>query len=385
MQHRGQLRWRATLLLIGTIMGAGIFGVPAMIGEWGVAVSTIAFAVITILVLSAHLLYAEAVLANAKEARLEAEATKWLGKPVGFVAGAMQTLQIFGSNLAYLILGGEFLAMLMRVCGIDVPLIVWQIVFWFIGSIVVCFGLAIVMRAEAYLTWLLIAAVILLIGAFASQLVIEDVMRVALTLPERLTFEPYGVILFALLGITPVPEVVDILGRRREDVFAAITRGTIVAAFLTYAFGVFGWLATSGMIGRDPSDLIRYVPTPLALAIPLAGFLAIVTSYISTAFDLRNMFHLDYHFSDRLAWIVALGVPLALLFLTPRDFLGTISLVGAVFGTSIATIVALMGYAAFARVRGKRKTLPEALWRDAVPILTAAAFIAGGTLWFLMP
>jgi amino acid permease len=383
MQHRGQLRWRATLLLIGTIIGAGIFGVPAMIGEWGIAVSTLAFAAITLLVLAAQLFYAEAVLANGEEARIEADAAKWLGKPVGAVAGAVQALQIFGSNLAYLILGGEFLAVLMRMVGVDVPLIVWQVVFWIVGSIIVCYGLAAVVRAEVYLTWFLIASVILLIFAFASRLAIEDVMRLGFTLPARFTFEPYGVILFALLGVTPIPEIVEVVKRKREDVFKAVIYGTVASAVLTYAFGVFGWLASGGAIGRDPSDVIRSLPVAIAFIVPIAGFLAIVTSYISTALDLRNMFHLDYHFSDRLAWLISLGVPIALLFLTPRDFLGTISFVGAVFGTMIAVIVALMGYAALSKGARKRMGLRESLWRQAAPVSAAALLLSGGIIWFL--
>ncbi len=381
MQHRGQLRWRAVLLLIGTIVGAGIFGVPAMIGAWGIPVATVAFAAITLVILSAHLLYAEAILKNGREARLEAHAARWLGKPVGAVAGGVQALQIFGSNLAYLIIGGEFLAVIMRAVGVDIPTIWWQVVFWLLGALIVCYGLTLVTRAEVYLTWMLIAMLVVLIIAFAWRVQIEDVSALAFSLPERFTFEPYGVILFALMGITTIPEAVDVVGRRREDVFKVITRATVVSAFITYVFGVFGWLASSGFIGRDPSELISFVPPIVAFAFPLAGFLAIITSYIATALDLRNMFHLDYHFSNALAWIVSLGVPLALLFLTPRDFLGTIGLVGAVFGTLLAVIVSLMGYVAISRDHVRSEPLASVLWRRVAPIVTAVFLLAGGVIW----
>jgi amino acid permease len=381
MQHRGQIRWRAVLLLIGTIVGAGIFGVPAMIGAWGIPVSTVAFAAITLVILAAHLLYAEAILKNGRTARLESHAVHWLGKPMGAAAGGIQALQIFGSNLAYLIIGGEFLAVLMRAIGINVPTIWWQLAFWLFGAAIVCYGLALVTRAEVYLTWALIVMLVVLIIAFAWNIRVEDVSALAFSLPERFTFEPYGVILFALMGVTTIPEAVDIVGRRRDDVFKVIIRATVASAFITYVFGVFGWLATSGLIGRNPSDLVAFVPPVVAIAFPLAGFLAIITSYIATALDLRNMFHLDYHFSDALAWIVSLGVPLALLFLTPRDFLGTIGLVGAVFGTLLAAIVSIMGYVALSRDRIRHEPLASVLWRRVAPIVTMIVLLAGGVMW----
>ena len=383
MQDRSQIRWRSTLLLIGTIVGAGIFGVPAMIGAWGVPVSTIAFAAITLVVLAAHLLYAEALLANGKiDGRLEQHAAHWLGKPVGMLAGGIQTIQIFGSNLAYLILGGEFLAVLAQAVGVNIPVIIWQMLFWVLGAVIVCYGLAAVARIEAHLTWLLIVTIIILIIAFAIRIRIEDISLLGLSLPERVTFEPYGVILFSLLGITPIPEILESVGRRRDDAYKVIIRGTVVSAFLTYAFGVFGWLVSSGLIGRNPSDLVHFLPPVIALVFPLAGFLAIITSFLTTTLDLRNMFHLDYHFSNIASWVVSLGVPLVLLFLTPRDFLATIGLIGAVFSSAIAVIVSLMGYQALTASLKRRDPWQKRLWSRVVPIIVSIILILSGILWY---
>jgi amino acid permease len=114
------------LALVGTVIGAGIFGVPAMIGAWGVIPATFGFVIITGVVLCSHLLYAEAMLQHHVKGRLSGHAGHFLG-PVGAVAGGItETLQVIGSNFAYIILGGEFLAVLGDYAGFHAPVVMWQ-------------------------------------------------------------------------------------------------------------------------------------------------------------------------------------------------------------------------------------------------------------------
>lgn len=367
------------LLLLGTIIGAGIFGVPAMIGAWGVLPSLLAFSILTIVVLAMHLLYAEALIVNRNNARLVGQANYFLGKGPAALGGLLQTLQIFGSNLAYVILGGEFLAVLFRLVGLDVPTLFWQMVFWLIGGSFVLYGLPFVSRIETYLTWSLVAVILFLMAALSGNL---D-FRIVFQTPYAWSFEPYGVFLFALLGVTALPEVADVVNRNREDLRKAIVRGTVLAAILTYGFGAFVWLASSGTLSRDPADIVLLLPTALAFIVPLFGLLAVMTSYISSALDLRNMFHADYHFSDMLALLVALGTPLVLLFLTSRDFLATIGLVGSIFGAAIAVLVSWMGRAALRKRREVEKFSTMWLWREIAPILITAFFAIGGMAWVI--
>jgi len=348
-----------------------------MIGAWGIIPSTIAFISLTGVVLSAHLLYVEALVANKKHSRIAGQAGYWLGKGPEALAGVIQALQVFGSNLAYIILGGEFMAVLAQIAGIEIPLLFWQVAFWLAGGILVLFGLKLVARVEAYLVWLLVAVIALLVAIFTLQIDFSIIF----TMPEQWTFEPYGVILFALLGITTLPEVADVVNYRRSDVYKATIRGTLTAAVLTYGFGVTAWLASHGSLGRDPAEIVNLLPPVLAFILPLFGFLAVMTSFITSALDLRNMFHIDYHFTNAIAWIVALGVPFALLFLTSRDFLATIGLVGSMFGAALAIIVSFMGRAALRRGQNVKKWCTLWLWREAAPIVVTLFFLIGGIAW----
>lgn len=368
------------LTLIGTIIGAGVFGVPAMIGAWGVLPATLAFALLTVIVLATHLLYAEAVLRYHPAARLSGFAEYWLGSFGGLTAGIAQSLQIFGINLAYLILGGEFMAVMAGAFGLEIPVVYWQVAFWVAGAATVLIGLGWMSKIEAFLTWILVAVMLLIIGALAGRMDFSVIMSV----PSGFTFEPYGIFLFSLFGLTVIPELEDIVSGRRDDMRLAIIRGTLVSAALTYAFGVSAWLASSGTLGRDPTAIIGILPYGLALVVPLFGFLAVATSYFTAAFDLNSMFLLDFHFPKPFAWLVSLGVPLALLFLTARDFLATIGLVGSIFGAATAVLAALMGRAALRREKKVRAWSRAWWWREIVPVAVAAFFVLGGISWLFI-
>ncbi|HWR00049.1 MAG TPA: aromatic amino acid transport family protein [Candidatus Methylomirabilis sp.] len=377
---RSQKRMRATLALIGTIIGAGVFGVPAMIGAWGVIPATFGFVLLTFVVLATHLLYAEAVLRYHPAARLSGFADHWLGPAGGAAAGLVQTLQIFGSNLAYLILGGEFLAVLAGALGIHIPVLAWQVAFWAIGSVTILVGLSWMTKVEAFLTWILVAIMILIIGALAGRM---DA-AVILSVPARWSFEPYGVFLFSLFGLTVIPEMEDIVKERRDDMMKAVMRGTLGAAALTYVFGVTAWLASSGTLGRGPTDVIALLPYAFTIAVPLFGFLAVVTSYLTTAYDLGSMFRLDFHFAAPLAWAVSLGVPLALLFLTERDFLSTIGLVGSIFGATTGVIAVLIGRAALRKAGRVARWSATWWWREVAPLAVTGFFVIGGLSWLFI-
>ncbi len=382
MHKRGQ-RLRATLALMGTIIGAGVFGVPAMVGAWGIPLATVAFAVVTGIVLVVHLFMAEAVIVEGRDMRLAGLAWKRLGPAGGIVAGFAQTLQVFGSNLAYLILGGSFLSVIAVKLGITIPLLTWQVLFWVGGTITVLVGLRMLAKIEAFLTWILIAVMILIIGALSGRMDLH--LGVLLSGPVGLTFEPYGVFLFSLLGMNVIPEMEHMVDGQRNDLRLAVVRGTLASAGLTYIFGISAWLASSGTLGREATDLVALLPPMLSLVVPIFGFLAVATSYVTTAYDLGSMFRLDNHFPSWLAWTAALGVPLALLFLTERDFLRTIGLVGAVFSALAAIVAVLTGRAALRAVARRTKTDPLGLWwREGVSVVVVMLLAVGGLTWLLI-
>lgn len=338
---------KAVLTLTGTIIGAGLFGLPAAFAAVGFWPGTILFFFLAGTVMVAHLLYVEVILASHKKQRLTGYAKDGLGQ-VGFdVAAITYPLQIVGANVAYIILGGEFLILLAAAVGIGLPLSVWQFGFWLIGAVLVLFGLRLVAAVESLATILLLSVLAIAIGLVFPR---ADAGLIQIGSWEGF-FLPFGVFLFSLSGLSIVSETVEIAGRNRARAYGAVSVGTMIAALFSWLFGITLYLAAGGFPIRYTHELVSILPAGWGLLIPLLGFLAIITSYITTAEDLRATLQHDFAFSRVVALAAALLSPLVIFILITRDFLSTIGFVGAVFIGTNYTIVSLLAWKIASRYR----------------------------------
>ncbi len=356
---------RATLLMLGTIIGAGTFALPAAMSQTGVAAGTVAFWIAALAILVIHLLYADIILANTSAAshRLPAQAGASLGPWGRRIAYLSHPAQIIGACLAYLILGGEFLNQLATQAGFGDGALWWQLAFWAGGAATVFVGLKFVARVEAALTWTL--GVLLVI---ATALYVPHLQHTAIvTAHWTPALDNAGVFLFAIFGWAVIPEVASVMGRRQRETRLAVALGTLGAALLIWFFGAFAAAALGANAG--PEQLGSLFPPMLAWLLPALGFLAVATSFITLIQDLKAMLHLDAHLSKPVAWAIALGSPLFLLFVTARNFLDTVSFVGGVVTGFNAILIAIMAH----RVLRKRR-LSNIWWRSIAPALSVLAF-----------
>jgi len=144
------------------------------------------------------------------------------------------------------------------------------------------------------------------------------------------SFAPLGILIFSLFGMTVIPELVQMTGDHRDRSWAAIIAGTLGAAILMWLFGVFAYAAAPAA-SVDPGQYAQILPAGFRWLIPVVGFLAVFTSFITLMEALKHMLIYDAKLKPQAAWSIALMSPLVLLLIMHRDFLGTISLVGGVF------------------------------------------------------
>jgi len=376
MKHRGAQRWKATLFLVGTIIGAGIFAVPAMIGVWGVILGSFGFALVTAVVIGAHLLYAEAMSANPDTSHFAGQAAYWLGPRMRIPAAGIQTLFIVGSNFAYILLGGGFLDALARMVGISIPLLMWQIIFWIAGLCILFTKFSELAKIQAFLSWALVCALVVIIFAFAPHLSGQLIFDV----PSWKTFQPFGVFLFALLGLTAIPETNDIVERRSDDLRKAVWRSMCIAALLTLGYGVTAWMASGGSLSSNPADAALFLPAYLGWIIPVFGLLAVLTSFVPSSLDVKNMLTHDLKRTPAFAWVIAVVVPFVLLFITSRDLMATIGFVGSVFGAAFAALAAIIGAKAIHRRRFLKEPVAPWWYRDILAPAVVILLILGGII-----
>ncbi len=368
---------RATLVMTGTIIGAGIFGVPSVIAEAGVLLGSILFWITWGVVLTTHLLFLELIVllekklkkkkSNSKRHRLPGYTAAALGPWAKYVTAATQSLQLIGASFAYLILGGEFFGILLARANITLPPISLQILFWAIGAVSILLALRVMAKVQSFITWALLVVLVILI---ASAAWVTDLTHVT-GMNWDAAFTPIGVFLFSLFGMTIIPEVFEVTGRRIDRTRRAVVAGSFLAALLTWLFGIFIAMAVPVGVAVDRVAMVNLLPSSLWWTLPALGLFAVLTSFIASAFDLRMMYRIELDQPRIVARFVALGIPLLLLFIAPRNFLEALDVVGTFFSGGNALVVVL---AAFVFMRSNKVERPF-IWKSVMPFVAAGFFV----------
>lgn len=336
---------RAYMTMVGTVIGAGIFGVPYVYAKGGAGLGlayTIGLGCFLTLVC---LIFAETLLRTKQNVRLPGLAKIYLGKRFGGIAAVSSIIGLWAALLAYFILGGNFLAILFG-GYVDLPLAVWRIIFYALAGLVVAAGLQSVGRAEFWATGALLATLVY----FLARLVPHAAFSNLTLVDSGNALLPYGVILFALSGVNAIPTIHDLLKRRERALFWVILIGSATAIFATAAFG----LAVSGVTGVATSkDAITGLAGVLGPGVvklgALFGLFAIATSFFSGGLYLRDIFKIDYRLGKTSSAAFALGVPVLAYFLGAADFIKVIGFAGVIFAAFDTALICLAFRAASRR------------------------------------
>ena len=131
----------AIATLIGMIIGAGTFGIPYVFARTGFIIGFFYLLILGYAVLQVHLFYGEIILRTEEPHRLVGYANKYLGNWAKRLATGTVLLEYYGSLLVYIILGGQFLNIVLgRWLGGSE--ILWALIFFAVGASVVFFGIS---------------------------------------------------------------------------------------------------------------------------------------------------------------------------------------------------------------------------------------------------
>jgi len=345
---------RASAALFGTIVGAGIFGLPYFVARAGYAAGMFWLVALTGAVTLTHLLYAEVIVATKEKHRLVGYVGAYLGPWAKRIETFTSILGTYGGALAYFILGGLFLSQLLPIG----PAIGSYAIFAFV-SFLVWRGPKFLAKIDFWLSLGLTAAFLLLIGRALTGLHPEFLAQ---PIVWKEAFLPYGIVLFALGGMSAVAEIAEVVEGDRASLRASVVIGTCAAAALTALFttAVVGALGTA----TSPESVAGLNAifdgwTPIVGA--LAGLLAVVTSYVVFSSNLKNQYVDDFRWPEPLALLVTLLVPAGLYFLGVRSFGKVLELVGSVLIGLEGIFVAWMYLAARERAGAGMLRIPKTL------------------------
>ena len=324
----------AILSMVGTIVGAGVFGLPYVFAEAGTVLALVYSVILGLAAVCIHLLYAKIAIMTPGKHRLVGYVQKHLGRREADVVSVTNPMNMLGSLLAYLILGGSFLSVIF-----GGSTTVWGLIFFGLFAILIIFPFHRVEYVESILTWLLIAIAILIVVLVSPHVKLENFGVANMSK----WFLPYGVIFFSFGGLSVVPDIVESLKKNMRRVGIAIIAGTVVSIVLSVAFGAVVAGATGGATTQDAiGGLVPVVGRSIVALGAIFGLLAVATSFVSIGENLKEQFVLDFKFSKLAAWSATIGIPLVAFIFGARDLINVLGFVGSVFGVIDGMIIALM-------------------------------------------
>lgn len=356
------------------IIGVGMFGIPFVFSRAGFWLGVLELAVLTAVVMLFHLMYGEVVLRTPTLHRLPGYAGLYGGKKLEILASASYVFGIAGAMLAYVLIGGTFLAGLIGAAPF-----IGSLIFLGAGIIITFFNIKIEAEANYILTVIMILLILLLAGFAFPHVKAANLSGFS----PAYFFLPYGVLLFSLSGGIVIPEIVEFLGEGKKKLKKIIVLGSLIPALIYFLFA----LAVVGALGSATSKeaIAGLLPVLGERVVQIGngiGLLATFTSFVMLGFVLEGTLKSDFGFSRYPAWLTASFVPAALfLAMGGADFIQVIGIVGAI-AVGIDSVITLF---AFLRARVKGERAPEyALYipRSAA-ILLGLMFVAGAgyELW----
>lgn len=361
----------AVATFIGMVVGVGIFGVPYAVGKIGFIFGIFYILVLGLILLLMHLLYGEVVLRTEEKHRLVGYAEMYLGKRGKVAAGLAQIFTFYGALIAYIIIGGYFLHMILApVFGGNV--FVYQFAFFLFMSLAIFVGLKLIAPIEFFMTFLLLVVVIIILIFGLPYVWYPNLYVVNL----KQIFFPYGVILFALAGAAAIPEIREILRGREEKIKKAIILGTLIPIVVTifFTFVVIGACgerttpeAISGLAGQLGPVIINLGA--------VFGFLAIATSFLVLGLNLKNIFNYDYKINGFLSWLLACAPPFLIFLWGAPSFIAVIAFTGAVFGGLEGILIVLIWLKA--KKLGKRTPEYDLVVSNLIIGLVLVIFVLG--------
>ncbi len=363
----------AVATLAGTIIGVGMFGLPYAASQAGFKLTLIYLFLLGIIVTVVHLIYGEIVLRTKEKHRLPGYAQTYLGRWGRTAASVIFFTTLYLALLAYLLIGGEFLRVILS--G-------W----WNISSaagviLVAVFGFGVVFKGlkltgflEFALTTLLIG---LILGLAGYAFKFAETANFSLLESGGDVFLPYGLILFALAGGSAIPEIQNFFRTGRKNYLKwAIILGTFIpvliyGVFITAVLGISGPATSTEAV----KGLLPYFGPTLIKYAALVGFLAVITSFFTIGLNIKNSLIFDFKFPRALSFLFTAGAPLVLFFYGFKNFISILSFSGAVLGGLEGLLLILI----WRQARRRSTRAPEYSLQlgTGLQLILALVFLAG--------
>ncbi|MEK7151546.1 MAG: aromatic amino acid transport family protein [Patescibacteria group bacterium] len=353
--------WLAVATLVGSTVGVGVYGIPFAFQKAGFLVGFLFLVGLGGLMLLANLLFGEIVLRTEGRHQLIGYTDKYLGAIPAKINLFTVMLGSYGALIGIIVISGGFLvnifAFWFRLSSAS-----WSSILIVVAAFFIFRGLRTISKID-FLVMIIFGIAVLAIGFYGFRTIDSGNFTLAV---KDFWFLPFGVILFALNGISGIPLAKEVLSGHENKFRDSIIIGTLIPIIFYFIFSFI----VVGITGESTSpDAISGLSLPfghwLIFLGSCLGFLTSATILLNLGASLKESFQQDFNFKHRWAWLLTILPPYLLYLSGIRNFVDIINLVGGV-AVGVEMIILIFIYVN-ARKYGER--MPEYSIRLPLPVL----------------
>ena len=315
----------------GGMLGVGFLGLPYIAMKAGIWLMLLYFLVLTTLVVVINMIFCEISLKTPDYKRFPGFVGYYLGGKAKVFQTLSTVLGTFGVLLAYLLIGSQFLKLVLYPI-IPCNDLYYLLAYFFVVSLIVYFDIKVIAKVEFSIIILLFLSFVLIFVESFSKIKISNIF-VQNQINLSNFFLPYGALLFALWGTGIIPEIEEMLGaqNKKKNLKKIIAVSTIIISIFYLLF----ILLILGITGNktDPTALAglkNFLGDGIVLVALIVGTLATFTAFITQALVLKKSLMFDLKIKHWQAFVITCFPPLILFLLGLKSFIPVISIVGGV-------------------------------------------------------
>jgi amino acid permease len=330
-------------MVSGGIVGVGFLSLPYIASQVGLLLMLLYIVVLTVLVTSIHMMFGRISLKTPDYKRFPGFVEFYFGKFAKDVVLVTMTLGSFGVMLVYLIVASQFLmALIGPFMGGNA--VIYVMVFLVGAATFIYFGARGIARADFLALALLLCSFLLIAVRGMFHMTFSHVLLPTAGSNWKTLFLPYGAIIFSLWGVGLIPDVEEMVSKKKSSLKKIIIIGTLIPALFYFLFtllvlGISGNATTESAL----TGLQRFLGSEIYTFVLFSAAVVIFTAFISQGLSLKKIFVYDAKINERYAWGLVCMVPLILFLLGLDSFIPLISFLGG-FLLSFDGIMVLLMY-----------------------------------------
>ncbi len=323
----------AIATLSGTVMGAGFLGIPYVISKSGFLLGLMWMIILCIIMLFVNLAMAEITLTTGNIHQIPGYASKYLGKKTKIYVFIASVIGFYAALIAYLIGEAESLSFIFfNTTKFSFTI---GLFFWALMAIITFKGIKSFNKSETIgVLGIFILTIILGILNFNKI----NFSHLTEFNPSYL-FLPFGVILFAFMGLSSIPELKRVLRKNEKLMKKAVVIGSIIPLFIYILF-------TAVVIGLYGNNVDQIAAISLGKIVTLLGIFTMFTSFVAITVALQDTYKFDFNLSFEKSWLLSIIIPLifyiAIKMFDIAGFIKVLSIGGSISGGLLGIFILLI-------------------------------------------